>query len=143
MPTKYEQDATKRDKSPDETDRLIASILVEMPSITDEDLSRRLGLSRQTTNRRRRSKTVQDLIAEAISLPSKELRRLIAKGMRRIEALLENSDPRVQLGAANCLIRLTSDHFKHRIAEDMADEEGDITYVTHWGTTERETESSD
>lgn len=105
-----EQKVTESDCSAlDEVDTRIAMLLIEAPTTTDQMIADMLGLTRQTVNRRRNSSGVQKRVKETLSIPERETRRLVAKAMRRLEALLDNPDPKIQLSVTLALLKLSPD----------------------------------
>jgi DNA-binding Lrp family transcriptional regulator len=106
-----EQNATKNDNfiaKCDEVDRSIAFYAIENPSITDEEIAQKLKLSRQTVNRRRRGAAVSAIVEKTLALPKRELRRVVVKSMSRLEALLDDPDPRIVLMASSQLLKFGS-----------------------------------
>lgn len=103
-----EQNTTKSDTDHVEAAELkIAAMLLESPAITDQEIADKLGLSRQTINRKKNSAVVQSIIKKALSIPEREVRRLTVKALQRLEALLDDDDPRIRLSATLALTRLT------------------------------------
>ncbi len=103
-----EQNATEPDKIPNDiVDLKITSLLIENPSLTDQEIADQIGVSRQTINRRKNSPEVKGLIHSALSIPQQEVRRLTAKALRRLEELLDHEDAKVRLAATLSLVKLT------------------------------------
>ena len=100
------QNKTKHDKIPDEVDQKLSILLIENPSATDLELSSILKLSRQTINKRRNSEAVQSLVSNKIMIPTEEYRRLVFKGLKKLELLIDDPDPRIALVAASHLLKL-------------------------------------
>lgn len=101
-----EQNATESDTcTPDAIDAQLAHLLIESPSLTDQELADKLGISRQTANRRKNAQAVQKIIRSTLSMPEKEMRRLTKKALSRLEALLDNEDPKVKLSAILALMK--------------------------------------
>lgn len=110
-----EQNRTERDNdSLDACDLKIARTLIETPAITDDELGKLLGLSRQTINRRRNSDSVKRLLREALSISEKEIRRLSSKALSRLEALLDHEDPRIILSACAALLKVGDETVKRQ-----------------------------
>ena len=108
-----EQNATNFDneKFPSEiTDSIdvrIASMLIENPAVTDQDIATKLGVSRQTINRRRNSAPVREFVFSVLSIPQREVRRVTAKALIRLEQFLDDPDPEIRLKATIALVKLT------------------------------------
>ncbi len=103
-----EQNATKRDKIQlDAVDAKLARLLIETPAMTDQELADKLGISRQTANRRKNGPSVQKLVRTALAIPEREMRRLTTKALARLEALLDDEDPKIKLAAATALAKLS------------------------------------
>jgi predicted transcriptional regulator len=97
---KVEQNETNSDSPQlDEVDAKIAALMVETPAATDQEIADKLGMTRQTVNRRRNAKPVRERVSSALSLPEKEVRRLTAKALVRLESFLDHEDPKIQLAA--------------------------------------------
>jgi hypothetical protein len=91
----------------DEIDRRIFALaLIQGPKRTDQEFAEELGVSRRTVSRKRNSKPVQTFVKETLSIPADEVRRLVVKGLQRIEAHLDSEDPRVSLAAAIQLTKI-------------------------------------
>jgi hypothetical protein len=102
-----EQNTTKPDNIPlNVIDAKLALLLIESPASTDQELAEKLGISRQTVNRRRKSKGVQKLFRSILAMPEREVRRILSKALARLESMLDNEDPRIQLAAAIALLKL-------------------------------------
>jgi transcriptional regulator with XRE-family HTH domain len=103
-----EQNLTESDNfSIGAMDAKLALLLIEKPSSTDQELAMKLGISRQTVNRRKRSQTVQKIVRDTLAIPEREVRRLAAKALTRLETLLDHEDPRVKLAATLALVKLS------------------------------------
>jgi len=104
-----EQFETKTDNSePDAIDLRLATLLIESPAATDQDLADKVGVSRQTINRRKNGPAVEQLIRNSLALPEREMRRVTAKALSRIEELLDHEDPKIKLAATVALLRINS-----------------------------------
>ena len=101
-----DQNVAKTIKNSDALDLKIVQSLVENPTLTDEALASTLGVARMTINRRRNQNGVKSLLADTLSIPSDELRRLMVKSLKRIEELLDDSDPRIRAFAATQLLKI-------------------------------------
>ena len=102
------QNATKSHKKKpgtDVLDRAIALNLIQRPGLTDEEIARELGVSRETVNRRKNMQSVTAIINHSLALPTKEIRRLMAKAFTKLEHHLDDPDPRVSLVAATQLLK--------------------------------------
>lgn len=84
MENGYEQNLAISDSDPDVIDIKIAAHLIERPSITDQEIAERLGISRQTVNRRRNSKGVRDTLRSILAIPEREVRRISAKALIQV-----------------------------------------------------------
>lgn len=84
----------------------IASLLIENPSITDQEISEKIGLCRQSVNTHRNSKEVCKLLKESLSIPVDEVRRISAKALVRLEQMLDHEDPKIRLTATLSLLKL-------------------------------------
>lgn len=91
----------------DPMDLQIATLLIENPSITDHDIAEKVGISRQTVNRRRNSPSVREFVFSVLSIPQREVRRVTAKALMRLEQLLDDPDPEIRLKATIALAKLT------------------------------------
>lgn len=89
-------------------DQRLAILLIENPSSTDSEIADKLGTSRQTINRRKKSKTVQRIIQKTLSIPEDEVRRLTAKAFSRLEKLLDDDNPKIRFAATLSLIKLSN-----------------------------------
>jgi hypothetical protein len=112
-----EQNATNLDRFPGgAVDAKIASLLIESPSMTDQEIASQVGISRQAVNRRKNAPAVQDLVRSVLAIPEREIRRLTAKALLRLEEMLDHEDPRIKLAATMALVKLSeglmSDSFK-------------------------------
>lgn len=124
------QNATKRDTS-DEIDRKLVALVVTDPTITDEELGRRVGLSRSAVNRRRSSQRLQTLFKEAIPVFDESLSLILRKAMQTANDLLSDPDPRIRATASLSLLRLFSDQMTIKTPEPAKPIAR--TYVTCWG----------
>jgi DNA-binding Lrp family transcriptional regulator len=103
-----EQNETKSDSLPIAViDAKLALYLIEKPASTDQELADKLGISRQTVNRRKNGLAVQKIIRATLALPEKEMRRLAAKALARLETQLDSEDPKMQLTAALAIVKLS------------------------------------
>ena len=107
----HEQNTTKYDThqismSADSLVMRIASLLIETPSITDQEIADQVGLGRQAVNRRRNSEPVKQLIQSILSIPKREIRRITAKALHRLEQLLDDPNPEIRLNSTIALTRL-------------------------------------
>jgi len=132
--TKSEQNLTKT-YTPDELDRQLARLLIESPGITDHEIATRFGLTRATANRRRRAEKVQRLVSEAIAIPAQEIRRLMLKGLSRLEYLIDNPDPRISLLASAQIVKLGSKAIENSflIENQVSNQNQRIVYTACWG----------
>ncbi|MGZ3781527.1 MAG: HEAT repeat domain-containing protein [Pseudobdellovibrionaceae bacterium] len=104
-----EQNETKLDSSQmDSINIRIATLLIETPAVTDQEIANQLSLSRQTVNRRRNSHAVQELVRNTLAIPEKEVRRLVSKALLRLEKLLDDEDPKIRLAATLALVKIGS-----------------------------------
>jgi hypothetical protein len=104
-----EQNTTEPDSpNVDALNARIAAILIESPSATDQEIATTVGLSRQSVNRRRNSPVVQELVRSALAIPEREVRRLTAKALLRLEKLLDDDDPKIRLAATLSLVKLSA-----------------------------------
>ena len=129
-----EQKVTKCDSSRSEVPLTLARLLFENPSATDSELGAKLGLTRQTVNRLRRSPKVQSLVREAIRLPADEIRRVVRRAFAKLEALLEAPDPRIQLMAATQLAKLMETALQKTLEGAVENTEGVRIYKVEWGS---------
>ena len=102
------QNTTEEDNFGAALDYKIALLLIENPSITDQEIGKVVGVCRQTANKHKNAPGVQKIIRETLSIPEKEIRRLTAKAMSRLETMLDDTDPKIRLSAALALIRGSS-----------------------------------
>lgn len=106
----HEQNATEPDNSRMKAiDAKIALLLVEKPAATDQELAEKIGVSRQTINRRKNGEAVQKFIRGTLEIPQEEIRRLAAKSLVRLEEMMDHEDPRIKLAASLALLKLTPD----------------------------------
>lgn len=91
----------------DPMDIQIATMLIENPAVTDQDIATRLSISRQTVNRRRNSPSLREFVFSVLSIPQREVRRVTAKALMRLEQLLDDPDPETRLKATIALAKLT------------------------------------
>lgn len=104
----------------DPTDFAIVRELLSDPTQTDDGIAKKIGLSRQTVNKRRNSKSVQEEIKAKMEISSKRVEAVASKAWARLEELLEHPDPRIKLSAASAIIKATSDRFqKQETPEDV------------------------
>jgi len=125
---------TKQNATVSEFDRALAVRLIENPSATDEKLAIWLQVSRQTINRHRNSEVVQSLVGEALTIPVKELQRLLAKSLMKIETHLDDSDPRISLPAAVQIIKMSSKLLVRRFETATPAEEKGYIFLGDDGT---------
>ena len=92
--------------SADAIDVKLALLLIETPSATDQELADKLGICRQTANKRKNSSTVQQIVRDTLKISEREMRRLTTKALTRLEALLDHEDPRIKLAATIALVKL-------------------------------------
>jgi N12 class adenine-specific DNA methylase len=92
--------------SADATDVKLAQFLIETPSATDQELADKLGVCRQTVNKRKNSSAVQQIVRDTLKISEREMRRLTTKALARLEALLDHEDPRIKLAATVALVKL-------------------------------------
>jgi DNA-directed RNA polymerase sigma subunit (sigma70/sigma32) len=84
----------------DEVDQAIASELILNPTITDQELANKFGITRQTINRRRRSDAVQSIVGESLSINDQRVRDIFSKSLSKLVELMNSEDPVIALGAA-------------------------------------------
>lgn len=104
-----EQIATNHDKNSNFIPTRIAQLVIERPAITDAEIANEVGLSRQTVNRHRNSDAVRGLLVTYLTISEKRLRRLMSKSLDRLEAALDDSDPKIRMAAATRLIKYGSE----------------------------------
>ncbi len=119
--------------NPDELDRRIATSLLSGPKKSDDQLAQALGISRRTLTRRKHSPEVQHLVKEALLIPSDEIRRLVVKGLTKLEEHMDSDDPRISLAAAAHMTKLASQVLEQLIGSDEERTQEQITYTAHWG----------
>jgi DNA-binding Lrp family transcriptional regulator len=102
-----QNDSKSNNSSIDAIDAKLALLLIETPSLTDQELAEKLGISRPTVNRRKNGPAVQKIIRATLTIPEKEMRRLATKALARLEAQLDNEDPKIQHAAALALVKLS------------------------------------
>ncbi len=128
-----ESKPAKAIKQPDEIDQKLVWVLIQNPGATDQEVANTLSLSRRTVSRRRNSNIVQNLLAERLSLPMNEMRRLAVKSLSRLEDLIADNDPRIALAAAATIAKLVAWTLakQDQLEADARDE---IVYVSQWGS---------
>lgn len=104
---------------PDEIDHKIALALIETPKFTDQELAKRLNVSRRTISRRKNSATVKALVQQALAFPADEVRRLIKKSFDKIENHLDSTNPKISLAAAIHLTKLSEKILPSDVQEDV------------------------
>jgi hypothetical protein len=102
------QNQTKAIKPPDEIDYLIAQVIMDDPSVTDQYMCDEVfkgKISRLNINKRRRSPQVQNIVAE----PIKHVRDYIIKkklaAARKIAKHINSPDDRISLKASEDFLR--------------------------------------
>lgn len=126
-----EQNQTKSDTF-DELDRAVARLVIENPSISDLQIAKQFGVTRQTVNRRRNSDAVKKLVAHALSLPTEEIKRLVAKSLCVLERHIGSKDPRISLTAIGQIMKLGVLCLEATLRSSTPDSP-DFNYIIHWG----------
>ena len=110
-----EQNRTNCDISPKPSgiDFAIVRELISDPSATDMDIAQKVGVSRQTINRRRNSTGVKSVLAEGWKVSGEDVRRLVGKALNRLELALDSPDERIAIVAATQLIKLAPEARNH------------------------------
>jgi hypothetical protein len=127
------QNETKSATHFDEVDFKIANALILSPRKTDKELAELLGLSQRTINRRKNSDSVQELLKNALKIPSNEIQRLTVKALRKIEEHVDSDDARISLIASMHITKLAF-QANDRISEEPVKEQNyETVYVTEWG----------
>jgi transcriptional regulator with XRE-family HTH domain len=123
---------TKCATEEDELDLRIAHELISGPRKTDQEIAKNLGVSRRTISRRRNSDAVKELFKTALELPETELRRLLIKGLKKIEEHMDDANPKISLMAASQIAKLAI-HAVDPLVQADEKEELDRVYTTSWG----------
>lgn len=118
----------------DELDQKIVRALIDGPRKTDQAHATALGVSARTFSRRRNSEAVRTLLAQALAFPVDELRRMALKGLRRIEDLIDDPDPRISLPASVQLTRLVTQANTFLAVEEDEKASVEVVYKTCWGS---------
>ncbi len=111
----------------DEVDVQMLRLIQETPTITDSELSRVLGLSRSSIQRRRASRVTPHLQADLLVL-DKNRNFLISKAFKTIDRLLGDSNSRIALEAAQTVLA----HIKP-LTETKPNNREVVRWVTSWG----------
>lgn len=116
----------------DEVDQRIAFEISNQPGISDAELGRRLGISRSTANRRRRSNVVQSEVSDTFKISIEDIKKLSARSLETLAKLLESPNPRIALGAATQLVRLGLDLGLFTDSPQNQDRT-EVIFQTQWG----------
>ena len=106
-----EQNHANIDKQTDTLDsdhinQQIVKLLLTQPSITDAEIGKNLGVSRQTINKRRNSEAVRARLGDILSISEKRIRRLVALSLDQMETFLTDPDPRLRMASALAILKL-------------------------------------
>lgn len=102
------QKLPKVDKKPDEIDYLIAQVLLDDPTVTDQFLSDEVfkgKVSRIQINKRRRSSRVQNIVMEPMKHVRDYIIRKKIRAVRKIAKHIDSLDERISLKASEDFIR--------------------------------------
>lgn len=116
----------------DEVDQRIAFEISHQPGISDAELGRRLGISRSTANRRRRSNAVQSEVTDAFKISIEDVKKLSVRSLETLAKLLDSPNPRIALGSATQLVRLSLDLGLFDDSSQNQDRK-EIIFKTQWG----------
>jgi len=94
---------------PDEIDCKILEILMNNPSQTDQEIGSKVGLSRESVSRRRHREGFQVILKETFNNNLTALDVLYKKSISILDSLLDNADPKVQLGAISLIQKFLPD----------------------------------
>lgn len=94
---------------PDEIDCKILEILMNNPSLTDQEIGKEVGLSRESVSRRRYREGFQALLKGSFNNNLIALDFLYKKSISALDSLLGNPDPKVQLGAISLIQKFLPD----------------------------------
>lgn len=89
-------------------DQQIVHLLLTQPTITDTELATKLGVSRQTINKRRNSEVVRERLSKVLSISEKRIRRLVALSLDQLEVFLSDPDPKLRMMSALSILKLGS-----------------------------------
>lgn len=89
----------------DSIDQDIVSAILREPSITDLELATRLGVSRQTVNKRRNSMPIKEAIQRHHCILRADIERVSKQALVVLSELLSHHDDRLRLGAATVVTK--------------------------------------
>jgi hypothetical protein len=84
----------------------IGAMVLESPAITDQEIADHLKVSRQTVNRKRNSRAVRETITSAYRIPDLMIRAMVLKSISRLDALLDDPDPKIRLSTASLFMKI-------------------------------------
>jgi len=85
----------------------IAEALIERPNTSDAELGDLLGVCRQTANRYRNSPEAKQAVCNLLMLSEKRVRRLLSKSLSRLETLMDDPDPKIQIAAIATITKIS------------------------------------
>ena len=118
----------------DQVDRQMLQILIEFPAITNEDLSKHVGLGAEQVRRRRVRPAFNKAYDRAIEPVEDILKRALPIAARKMLELTKSDDKRIAFEAAKCLLgpilnRVTVEHSVPKMKVYKSEVRGDGTIV--------------
>ncbi len=131
----------------DEIDQQILNLKCEHPAITDNEIGKAVGLSREAVTRRRNRRPYQEALVASHKVTLASLEKLFSKAIGELGNLIQDPDPRIRLMASSAILKQMpqlpikamceqENSFKIGRADEAEELPQEIVYVSRWGNQE-------